>query len=167
MFVYIINTIKEKRGLLLLIGAGFIFVYIFANDSQSLYGTQNPVTTPFKVNTADVSKTYVDLLSITPKEQSVSVLTTFDPITFHFSQNIKKDSIKVRVLPNMPVHIELDPEDNSKVIITPSDNGWLVSVSYRVEILELESETGDSLRKEAVTHYKNIPPDTKNMVFPF
>lgn len=166
MIVRLITFFREKKGLLLIMLAVGILVYLILTDVKNLAErTQNPQSTPFTSTTVE-NLSYVDVLSIVPSG-NVSVLSAFDTIKFTFSQPIKEDSIRVRVVPTINVSALVNPNDRSQVALTPRENGWVPGVNYRIEIIALESENGDKLKERITTTYKNTLPAPEDIPVPF
>lgn len=169
MFARLFKKIKENRGLQLILFAVIIIVYIFVADARR-YNTmlQDPLTQSVANKEPGEPELYVDLLEVSPNGV-VNSLSGFDLITFEFSHQIDPTSVVVVTRPHIETQFFVSDEDNDKhlVKVMPYTEPWLQNTEYTIDIIKLKSVEGYSLRQRARTKYKNIPPDTSKMIFPF
>jgi hypothetical protein len=170
MFANLLIKIREHRGLAIIIFALALLVFVFISDLRRVRNNrlQTPITESVNDKSPGEPAVYVDLVTANPNG-IVNSLRGHDEITFEFTHEVDPETVVTRIRPYLQTQTFVSDIEGEKHIvkIMPFKEPWKQNTEYIVDIVRLKSVEGYPLRERARVTYKNIPPDTTKMYFPY
>ena len=101
-----------------------------------------------------------------PPLETISSLWSVEPITFTFNKNIRPDTIKYSISPNIVTKIKFESTTPAQFTIIPL-TGWAVDKKYTIIISSVEAATGEKLSGPIQTSITRIfdPKDIPDIVY--
>lgn len=151
------NFIEKHISLFVIVFVIFIVLLVASIDLKGGEESQSSLynKTSEEIKTTNESNQYVRIERSTPEGPDIETWDIYTPIVVYFSEPVYKESIKIRVIPNIemvPIKIR---EDDNYVQLFPKE-GWYPGVNYKITISEASSLSGKRLNTPYTRNMKII-----------
>ncbi len=160
----LLDLIKRNRSAVILIALGILLVFyilmqFFIGDPFSNQDPTFSVVAP--TEELKIVRTIPENLS------DLEVYDTYTTVTFEFNMDVIPDSFTYSVSPVLETTTQYNADYPNKITIKPSIVGWQDNIPYTIYVSNVIAKTGEKLPQPYIATYRNSPPPTEGLIFPY